>query len=99
MFLINKETVRAARKKLDSPATRGEALRDIQKMLEIKQNILWRADAGLCCGSADRITDCLVCETSILENALDSLEKGDVDGAIDFLEEYERSLEVIGGAK
>ena len=92
MFIINKDSVRATIQKLNNPATRDEAFKDVQKMLAIKQNILWRADAGLCCGSAGQIADCLVCETSILENALDSLEKGDFDGATRFLEEYEHSL-------
>jgi hypothetical protein len=97
MLIINRESVRATREKLDNPATRGEALQDIRKMLEIKRNILWRADAGLCCGNVGGMTDCLVCETSILENTLESLEKGDVNGAIRYLEEYEHSLEVTGG--
>lgn len=92
MFIIDKKSVRAARKKLDNPATREQALNDIKKMLEIKQNILWRADAGLCCGSTGRIADGLACETSILENALDSLEKGNVDDATRFMEEYEHSF-------
>jgi hypothetical protein len=92
-LIVNAETVKAIRQKLAEPARIQEARADIKKMLEIKQTLLWRADAGTCCGSLCNIATSLSREISILENALNALEKGEKSTALQSLEEYEQLLE------
>ena len=92
-LIINAETVKAIRQKLAEPARIREARADIKKMLEIKQTLLWRADAGTCCGSLCNIATSLSREIGILENALNALEKGEPLEAIRSLEEYQQLLE------
>jgi hypothetical protein len=51
ILIVNAESVRAARQKLVGGCKRDEVIADIKSMIEIKQTLLWRADAGTCCGS------------------------------------------------
>jgi exonuclease VII small subunit len=92
-LIINAKTVKTIRKKLAEPSRIKEAHADIKKMLEIKQTLLWRADAGTCCGSLCNIATSLSREIVILENAFNALEKGEKSKAIQALEEYEHLLE------
>ena len=92
-LIINVERVKAIRQKLTEPARIQEARADIKKMLEIKQTLLWRADAGTCCGSLCNIATSLSREIVILENAFNALEKGEKSKTIQALEEYEHLLE------
>jgi hypothetical protein len=92
-LIINAETVKAVRQKLAEPAQIQEARADIKKMLEIKQTLLWRADAGTCCGSLCNIATSLSREISILESVLNSLESGEKSKALQELGEYEQLLE------
>ena len=93
MLIINPDTVKATRQKLADPARAQEAIADIKKMIEIKQTLLWRADAGTCCGSLCNIASFLSREISVLENALNALGKNDKAEAIRSLEEYQHILE------
>jgi tetratricopeptide (TPR) repeat protein len=92
-LIINAETVKAIKQKLADPDRIQEAHAAIKKMLDIKQALLWRADAGTCCGSLCNIATSLSREISILENAHNALEKGDNSQTIQALEEYEQLLE------
>jgi hypothetical protein len=62
-------------------------------MLDIKQTLLWRADAGTCCGSLCNIAASLSHEINLLENALSALDRGETSKAIQLLEKYELLLE------
>ena len=93
MLIVNKDTVEATRQQLADPAKIEEAIADINKMIEVKQALLWRADAGTCCGSLCNIASSLGHEITILENALNALGKGDKSEAIRSLEEYQNILE------
>jgi hypothetical protein len=93
MLIVNVDSIKATRQKLADPAKTQEAIADIQKMIEIKQTLLWRADAGTCCGSLCNIASFLAREISVLENALNALGKGDRNEAIRSLEEYQQILE------
>lgn len=93
MLIVNTDSVKATRNKLADPARTEEAIADIKKMIEIKQTLLWRADAGTCCGSLCNIASFLSREITILENALNALGKGDKAEATRSLEEYQRILE------
>lgn len=92
-IIINAERVKAIRKKLTDPVKAEEARADIQKILEVKQTLLWRADAGTCCGSICNIATALAHEITILENALDAAVNGDKMDAVWALKEYEQLLE------
>ena len=92
-FIINAERVKAIRKKLTDPVKTDEACADIKKMLEIKQTLLWRADAGTCCGSLCNIATSLAHEITILENILSAVINGDKTDAVWALKEYEQLLE------
>ena len=51
MLLINDEQLKALRDRLANPEQRQQCLEEIQRMVEIKQTLLWRADAAqACCG-------------------------------------------------
>jgi hypothetical protein len=92
MLIVNAEMVRAARQKLVDESKRDDVILDIKNMIEIKQALLWRADAGTCCGSLFNIATSLSREISIMEKALNALEKDDNAESIFWLEEYEQLL-------
>jgi len=55
-------------------------------MLEIKQALLWRADAGTCC-AGPVVANSFFAEVQLLEKALEALDKGDAGTAASLLEE------------
>ena len=60
---------------------------EVRKMVEIKSTLLWRADAACSCvGNGPATT--LYMELSLLENALGSLEQGDIAAGTAQLREY-----------
>ena len=93
MLIVNKDSVKATRQKLEDSGKIQDAVNDVKKMLEIKQTLLWRAEYGTCCGSLCNITSFLVRETAILEKALVALEQNDKSEAARLLKEYENILE------
>ena len=94
MLIIDKDSVSAARHKLDDPGKAQQVIHDVRKMLEIKQALLWRSDAmAPCCGSLCSISACLTHEVDILENTLAALENHDRTRAAELLEEYVHILE------
>ena len=93
MLIVDAETIKAIKQKLTDAAGFQEARAAIKKIIEIKQTLLWRADAGTCCGSLNNIATSLTCEIGILEGALNALGKGNTAEAVRSLEEYERLLE------
>ena len=93
MIIINKDTIETLIKKLDDTSKDKVVYADVKNMLEIKQTLLWRADAGTCCGSLESVASFIARETIILENILVALEKGDKSEAIRLLQEYKQILE------
>jgi len=82
MMMINIDTFNAARDKLGDPATRGEGIDVLRRMLDIKQAHLWRSEViAPCCGNLGGFACQLNEETQLLEKALPLLERGDLDGA------------------
>jgi hypothetical protein len=93
MMIIDKDSVTATKQKLDTGKI-PQVIKDVKKMLEIKETLLWRSEAMTpCCGSLCSITAHLAREVSLLENTLVALEKGDKTQAADLLEEYAHALE------
>ncbi len=95
VFIVNRESVLAARHKLDDPSRLAEVIKDVKRMLEIKDTLLWRSDGlATCCGSLASLTSCLACEVDLLQRTLAALERGDTVGAARLLDEYAHLLEV-----
>lgn len=93
MMIIDTQSVSATRRKLDS-GNLQEVIKDVKKMLEIKETLLWRSEAMTpCCGSLCSITAHLAREVELLEKTLAALEKGDKNQAARLLEEYANALE------
>ena len=89
MLIINRETVSATKQKIADPKKISQAIKDVKKMLEIKEALLWRSEGmAPCCGSLSNISAHLTREISILENTLSALEKGDTAQATDLLQQY-----------
>jgi hypothetical protein len=93
LIIVNKDSVEAVRLKLDDPDKFQEAFKDIEKFLEIKQALLWRAEAGTCCGSLDSVASFIAREITILENILVAMGQRDINEAARLLQEYKQVLE------
>jgi hypothetical protein len=94
MMIIDKETVSATKQKATDPKKTSQAIKDVKKMLEIKEALLWRSEGmAPCCGSLSNISAHLTREISILENTLSALETGNATQAADSLQEYIDLLE------
>jgi hypothetical protein len=94
MLIIDKDSVSATKQKLAEPKKIKQAVKDIRKMLEIKEALLWRSEGmAPCCGSLNNISAQLTREVNILENTLAALENGNTAQAADLLQEYINVLE------
>lgn len=94
MLIISKDTVNATRQKLADPRKISQAIKDVKKMLEIKEVLLWRSEGmAPCCGSLCDVSAHLTREVGILENTLSALENGNTSQADDLLREYIDVLE------
>jgi hypothetical protein len=89
MMIIDKATIRATKQKIADPKKISQAIKDVKKMLEIKEALLWRSEGmAPCCGSLSNISAYLTREISILENTLSALENNNTAQATDLLQEY-----------
>lgn len=94
MMIIDKDSVSATKQKLAEPKKIKQAVKDIRKMLEIKEALLWRSEAiAPCCGSLSNVSAQLTREVNILENTLSALQNGNTAQAADLLQEYINVLE------
>jgi len=94
MLIIDKDSVSATKQKLAEPKKIKQAVKDIRKMLEIKETLLWRSEGmAPCCGSLNNISAQLTREVNILENTLSALQNGNTAQAADLLQEYIHVLE------
>ena len=94
MLIINKDSVTATKQKIADPKKIKQAMKDVKKMLEIKEALLWRAEGmAPCCGSLASISAQLTHEVNILENTLSALQNGNTAQAADLLQEYINVLE------
>ena len=94
MLIISRQQVEELIHRLSDPAKFDECRDEVQKMLEIKSALLWRAEGPQpCCGSFGEIKVCLTSEVQILEEVLDALDKGNISQASSLLKEYTDYLE------
>jgi hypothetical protein len=96
MLIISKEQVEKLIGKLADPAKLDAAKAELEKMLEIKSALLWRAADGIqpCCGTFCEIRTCLDSEVQVLQEALDALNKKDIDKTSSLLRDYIKYLEL-----
>ena len=94
MLIISKEQVENLIHKLTDPAKLDECRDEVERMLEIKSALLWRADGPQpCCGSFGEIKTCLASEVQILQDVLNALDEGNISQASSLLTEYTSYLE------
>ena len=90
MLVINKEHVKHVAQKIRASGITEEVLGNVEKMLEIKEVLLWRADTSSCCGVYMRgIMASLESEIELLKAVLSALEHNETAQAIDLLNQYE----------
>jgi hypothetical protein len=97
ILIISKEQVEKLIEKLADPAKLDESRAELEKMLEIKSALLWRAADGIqpCCGTFCEIRTCLDSEVQVLQEALDALNKRDIDKTSSLLKDYIKYLELL----
>ena len=96
MLIISKEQVAGLIDKLADPARFDESRAELEKMLEIKSALLWRAADGIqpCCGTFCEIRTCLDSEVQVLQEALAALDEHDIANASSLLKDYVKYLEL-----
>jgi hypothetical protein len=97
MLIISKQQVEKLIEKLSDPAKFDESRAELEKMLEIKSALLWRAADGIqpCCGTLCEVTTCLDSEVQILQETLAALDKRDTEKASSLLRDYIRYMELL----
>jgi len=96
VLIISKQQVENLIDKLGDPARFDESRGELEKMLEIKSSLLWRAGGPRsCCGSLEGVRICLDSEVQVLEEALGALDKHDIPRASSLLKDYIKYLELL----
>ena len=97
MLIISRQQVEDLIEKLSDPARFDESRAELEKMLEIKSALLFRATDGIqpCCGTLCEVTTCLDSEVQILQEALDALDKEDTEKASALLRDYIKYMEQL----
>jgi hypothetical protein len=95
MYVITREGVESLVRRLLDPAQASGCRSELEKMLEIKEVLSWRADAGPCC-AARVMSPGLFGEAQLLQAALDALDKGDPEGAASLVVEFSHEAERNG---
>ena len=93
--MISKQQVENLIDKLGDPARFDDSRAELEKMLEIKSALLWRAGGFQpCCGSLEGVRICLDSEVQVLEEALGALGNHDIPRASSLLKDYIKYLEL-----
>ncbi len=89
MLIINKRTLNEVKQRILQPESREETINTLKQMRQIKEALLWRADAGTCCASGGiNLAVMLSREVDLLDNAIKALEKGNQAQALSWLDDY-----------
>ena len=91
MLMISREameSVMALKEKLSDPGKKIECIADLEKMIEIKDSHLYRADCGSCCGSICGLTYQIDSEMGMLQNILENLKSNNSKEAASLLADY-----------
>ena len=95
MYVITIEGVQALIRRLQDPVEAGHCRGELEKMLEIKEVLSWRADAGPCC-AARVMSPGLFGEAQLLQAALDAFDKGSYEEAASLVGEFSYESERNG---
>jgi hypothetical protein len=97
LLIISRQQVENLIDKLADPAKYDESRAELEKMLEIKSALLSRAADGIqpCCGTFCEIRTCLDSEVQVLGEALDALNKKDIDKTSALLRDYIKYMELL----
>ena len=98
MLVIDKESARteivAIREKLASAERKTECIAGIDKLIDIKESHIWRAEGmATCCGNICGLASLFESEIGFLRHALDALKENDSHKAAALLEDYLAFLE------
>jgi len=97
MLMISREAIEsiiATKQKLTNREKKVDCIADIEKMIEIKQSHIWRADGfSPCCGNVCGLVPLFEAEIGILQDALNAIKESDGDKAAALLEDYLAFLE------
>ena len=88
IFIIDRTQIRSLRNRIRYPEQSESCVAELQRMIEIKSMICWRADARSNCCGAD-VSLQLHMELQFLERALQNIQCGNLDKAYSLLESYE----------
>lgn len=98
ILLIGKQQVCSLLDRLRDPDQLASCIEEVQKMIEIKSVLSWRADERSgCCGP--ELPMYLFGEVQTLERTLQQLELGNISEAISLLKGYEALLMDIQQSK
>jgi hypothetical protein len=97
VLIISRQQVEKLIEKLADPTKLDESRAELEKMLEIKSALLWRAADGIqpCCGTFCEIRTCLDSEVQVLKEALDALDKRDIEKVSSLLRDYIKYMEML----
>ena len=97
MLMIDKRSIRedvhTLKQKLASPSKKLECVTDIEKIIDMKQSHLWRADLGSCSGNICNISSQVEIEMGILRDAVEAIKGDDNSKAVSLLENYVAFIE------
>ncbi len=89
MLIINRETVQELQELLGKSQEREFCLERLRKMLEIKEILLWRAEAALSsCSMTGSLVSQFDWEVRLLEKAIRAVEDGEDKEASQLLSDY-----------
>jgi hypothetical protein len=95
MYVITKDGVESLAKRLADPAEAGNCRRELEKILEIKEALSWRSDAGPC-SAARCMSPGLFGEAQLVQAALDALDRGNCREAAALVSEFSHEAERNG---
>ncbi len=95
MYLITKQGVESLAARLADPQEASRCRSELEKILEIKEALAWRADAGPC-SAARCFSPSLFGEAQLIRAALDALDRGRHQEAAALLGEFSHEAERNG---
>lgn len=92
MLMIDKEDVRQmvalTKRKLAAADLQEECVAGLQKLVDIKQSHMWRADHGSCVGNLCNISSLVDMEIKILQQTIEAVRAGYGHRASELLDSY-----------
>ena len=95
MYVITREGVQTLIERLRDPVQAKHCRAELEKLLEIKEVLSWRAEVALCC-AAQVMSPGLYGEAQTLRAALDAFDKGNYPEAASLVSEFSHESERNG---